>query len=838
MSALPLNSLEPRSETGGGIVRLDFVGDKVVIYLMFLAGILGVIENFISGTTTACFVPDNVTPRQGEYVNIFCSQLLPNIANLPYFVVLRGVIVLVPHYVWVLWHEGYFRYFLRAASQLDVCRDPETGRYYDTSVQRVKYLKEKYQSTRNSNSCCSCSCPPPLHVTYCLKLALQGTLLIVFAVLASIPYYNDFKFYCFSVSSPVDTRQCSNISLSPQYFPLQSSVRCATFSFLFTCIPSIVDLVIVIIAGLALALQLVYVLCLPKFKISLNGVEDAAQFSFQSSLPHDYWINNSYCQWYRYLLHPWKNFEFMLFILYRSSSGDSDLLRNMLIQEKIQKLRKERIDLLREKLRDIVVPHTDEELPTAIYEALPTTVCDEISTGRLNKRYQLLIITISFGPCAYYTIASDRNFKCYSQLKVVAIDFEEYICKISPTPNEGTSVVSIQVPADIYRRDENTVKEFHNLVQQLTQSNQYNRLICIIGPSKKGEGRHVPCLYTKIRNTPTPDIPRVFISVCPTELDEYEHQIFYGRIKRQSTKCGTVDVSWTFMSEEQPSQAQAVQQLLAGALKQLQAEVVRKLLAGAVQELLAQALNQLEAKTADQLLARALMQLDAVALQPLVAVEVPPPQAEAVKQQLAEALQHLPAGAVQQLLGGALKQLQAIAVQKLLAEEVQELLAGALQQLPPNRVQVLLEKALRQLPNAGAVWQVLAQDLRAIAEEPPIVLAEALLQAEAVPAGEEQSLAGALQQLPVGAVQQLLAGALRELPAEVHQLLAEAVPPPPAAAVPQLLAGVLRQQTPENVQPILVEAVKQLPATTVVTVQQLLANTGYQQLLLAEEGQD
>ena len=105
---------------------------------MVLAAALGaateVDDLLLRETVVRCYVKDNVDRDQVAYINKFCFDSLPITTYFPFFVFIRGLLVIAIHYLWVWVCEADFTYFFGAVNQLDQFRNPDTGMFNDNSV--------------------------------------------------------------------------------------------------------------------------------------------------------------------------------------------------------------------------------------------------------------------------------------------------------------------------------------------------------------------------------------------------------------------------------------------------------------------------------------------------------------------------------------------------------------------------------------------------------------------------------------------------------------------------------------------------------------------------------
>ena len=255
----------------------------------------------------------------------------------------------------------------------------------------------------------------------------------------------------------------------------------------------------------------------------MQGLYEAAEFSYALSLPHEYCHYHWHC---RYRLH--NGLEFMSLVLSRSSSGHFSVLRDIQIKEKVQDWRSKCIIGLQPwggnaQPQQHGAQSYVGELGCGIRKIIRTellglgVVQNGLSIHQQNPLPQyLLIIAISFGPCTYY------NFTTNPQTSIVGINFKSYVNKILVNKVKDLDVTSIQVPEDIYSQSRDTIKGFHRKVKRaIKMKGQHQRQVYIIGPTRISEKNRVVTILSYIE-TCNQQKSRMAVCVHPSNIEEYE----------------------------------------------------------------------------------------------------------------------------------------------------------------------------------------------------------------------------------------------------------------------------------------------------------------------------
>ena len=117
-----VKGLEGRKDDEGTKLRArEFFWDSIVLFV--LSAIVGltvidVVTEFVRGSNVECYLPGGTGNMSQEYINTFCSGSLPRSEYFPVFIIISGVLIAVPHYLWLNHYGGNFDFFF---SQVSTC---------------------------------------------------------------------------------------------------------------------------------------------------------------------------------------------------------------------------------------------------------------------------------------------------------------------------------------------------------------------------------------------------------------------------------------------------------------------------------------------------------------------------------------------------------------------------------------------------------------------------------------------------------------------------------------------------------------------------------------------
>ncbi len=288
-----------KKKESSSIQPKEFFWDQFLKYIasaILALTVLNVTVEFLRGGGVSCFPPsDNghITAQdlegkmlyefgrgQTSYINNYCARSVPKTEYFPIYILVHGLLLFVPHYIWSALHNGDFDSFFSIVDKLDRLRD-KSGEYDTKNFNLVTKLELEYSGRR-------------IYYTYILKLILQ-LVVCIGSIFFSAWYFLDcdftFSFCCpdnnsCTVSEEVNNTCPVNITgRIPPGWPLVINVPCV---FTNLRILNLVRYADFFLLGIAIVLVLFGLLwCCIRHTEQL-GHEAIAKFSFHSCLNADF----------------------------------------------------------------------------------------------------------------------------------------------------------------------------------------------------------------------------------------------------------------------------------------------------------------------------------------------------------------------------------------------------------------------------------------------------------------------------------------------------------------------------------------------------------------------
>ena len=298
----------------------DFFWDQFVKYLastMALLTLLDITLQFFRGGGTVCIVPgtmdgqDNttieITRDQVAYINTYCQKSLSRAEYYPFFVLIQGIILVVPHFVWESLFVGKFEYFFSRVQQLDRLPSRETGKYREKNFEIVKQLENHFDTWL-------------IFYLYVTKLIVQIFLVLGFMTISEAYFQNEYFNFTFECSVSIDP--------PPQGWILPINVSCVYSSFRLFLILKYVNFVLLSLALCILIYGIVW--CFIRHVEQL-GSKDVALFAFSSGLrPSDSPdVNFCHCNGNPFNPRIKKDLDFLILKLFRADSGHGFVFKDI-----------------------------------------------------------------------------------------------------------------------------------------------------------------------------------------------------------------------------------------------------------------------------------------------------------------------------------------------------------------------------------------------------------------------------------------------------------------------------------------------------------------------------
>ena len=335
------------------ITPKEFFWDQFIKYLATAIALLTALDfvlQFLRGGGLFCYPPlgfredalDATARDQAAYINAYCLGSLDESEFYPVLIVVEGIFLVAPHYLWLSLFGGQFDFFFAIVRQLDRLRSSNSGEYEQKNFELVKRLEKEFPDR-----------PKWLGIInmYQLKLGLQGLIALVSIICNGAvfpPSSFQFVFDC-----PKDYNSTDTSGVLGWQLPF--SVQCVYPSF--RVLAKIWYANFVLLFG-ALLLALYGFLWTIKRHINALGHREIAHFAFTSCLSPDDYV---FAPFYRKPMKPrMKNdLDFLLLRLFRADSGHGQVFKDILIDKELNRLineDRERLHLYLEAIKDEYTP--------------------------------------------------------------------------------------------------------------------------------------------------------------------------------------------------------------------------------------------------------------------------------------------------------------------------------------------------------------------------------------------------------------------------------------------------------------------------------------------------
>lgn len=297
------------------LVAKEFFWDDWFSYVASALVALSLIDlsiEFLAGSNLSvlCFTPfpnstvlfpfEYYNRDQSAFVNSWCSRLLPYTQYYTLLVVIQGVLIYIPHYIWASIHASSFEFYFSFVGTLERLRKPEIGKYCRRNTSVVHRLKERYGERSE------------IFLTYILKLIVQ-LIFTVFFLVISILYFKDFRtiFLC-----PSDKNEPSPFD----------QVECVYSRFQFVEVLRYVDISVLSLGCVVLMIALILV-AVRASSLNRNHRDLVANFSYHSGLKPNYFVPG------KIICPIFHDIDFLLLKLLYTDEGFGKLLQDIQIEE-------------------------------------------------------------------------------------------------------------------------------------------------------------------------------------------------------------------------------------------------------------------------------------------------------------------------------------------------------------------------------------------------------------------------------------------------------------------------------------------------------------------------
>ena len=315
------NGDDVKKEGDGNVIveQKEFFWDQFLTYIATIIALLTVLDatlQFFRGGGLSCRVPnlvegnDTVEPTRDEisFVNTFCQQSLSQAEYYPFFVLIQGLLLAAPQYLWSNLFAGQFDFFFGLTKQLDRLRDSKTGQYRSRNFEIVDKLEKHFPENWDLLSIFS---------LYIVKLGAQFIVVLIAIIINASVF--EKKHFSFAFKCPKDF----NVESPPEGWWLPFNVTCVFTSFRLHQTIQNVNYLLLSFAFVAVLYGIIW--CFFRHAKAL-GYREIALFAFNSCLrPEDY-VHPRFSLFKPRILN---DLDFLLLRLFQADSGSGNVFKDI-----------------------------------------------------------------------------------------------------------------------------------------------------------------------------------------------------------------------------------------------------------------------------------------------------------------------------------------------------------------------------------------------------------------------------------------------------------------------------------------------------------------------------
>ena len=297
----------------------DFYWDQIVVILV--SAILGltvldVTVEFFRGSGVQCFTPtrlsagEDLTRDQASFVNEYCYRSLPAAEYYPVFIIIHGLLIVAPHYLWSSVFGGHFGFYFDLVKKLDRLRNGKTGDYNPENYDIVKKLENEFTHKQKT-----------IFYSYIAKLIIQVAICLI-SIIINAAAFRDFS----------SLFTCPSNIRSAERWPLPSPVNCSYTPLRLLSVLSYADYGLVTLATFILLYGLGW--CFVRHTTEL-GYETIAQFSMETCLLPQYFVPAKFWSSPRSPRIA-NDFDFLLMRLFRADTGHGNVFKDIQVAKKMK----------------------------------------------------------------------------------------------------------------------------------------------------------------------------------------------------------------------------------------------------------------------------------------------------------------------------------------------------------------------------------------------------------------------------------------------------------------------------------------------------------------------
>ena len=327
-SGINVKDLEGRKDNDSNtLTPRDFFWDSVALFVLSaIVGltVLDAVTEWVRGSNVECYLPQGTGDVSKEYLNTFCSGNLPSTQYFPVYIIITGILIAVPHYLWLNHYRGNFEFFFSQVSELNRLTDAETVAVHSqNNVQIVKQLTTAFATYKQS----------PIIFFYVVKLVSQW-IFTAGSIVVAIVFFRNNNF--------MEGFRCpQNINDTGGFWPFaEQQAFCIYNTLVLISYLRVAYLCLICLLLICLSWALFWCFCTHATEL---GHKDVAQFTYLTGLPTKYYVAKlpvpswTCCRFLRACILkfvttvPWFTFgdgpkihsdlDFMVMQLFRTDSG-------------------------------------------------------------------------------------------------------------------------------------------------------------------------------------------------------------------------------------------------------------------------------------------------------------------------------------------------------------------------------------------------------------------------------------------------------------------------------------------------------------------------------------
>lgn len=313
-------------EKGAGEKRLiarDFFWDDWLSYIatgMLALAFIDLSVEFLSGSSLSvlCFIPffndssQDYDRDQTAFVNSWCLRFLPPTEYYPLFTLVQGIVLYIPHYLWVSIFSGNFDFFFALAGSLEGLRDRRTGQYSPRNSAVIRRLEEEFSHRRS------------IWLGY---LAQSGITIVAYVFFISVTFgiFSDFET---DITCPPEKEDPS---------PIFGRVHCVYSRFRFLIVLQWANVVFLIV-GLFVAVFGLIMVLIRTYGAVLSYLK-VASFAYHSGLSPAHFVPKCRDRIGSFkALHKKSDLDFLLAKLFATDTGYGKIFKDVQVSDEIAKM--------------------------------------------------------------------------------------------------------------------------------------------------------------------------------------------------------------------------------------------------------------------------------------------------------------------------------------------------------------------------------------------------------------------------------------------------------------------------------------------------------------------